>query len=340
MNLNNDLPPPISNSQAQAIRSGRRSLPPLEGHGFQHVLPSYPSSTMDYYYPPSHNVANYVHIPPISHSFTPFPPAEGAFGPLPSASQSHIPSLRRTPSVSFSDNIENHHNSPAYNQRTNDNSQNSHSIHSLSPIAFAPQQPVSVFAQPQPTRWHPVPPFRQQPPLPPPQPIPPLLTPTVHNHSSFFNSSLPSTKDVPILSGKHDWGPWHSAVRTLIMNANLLGHIADDPLPGAYYDPGLWPTYPPAVHRHSTQAEIQLFTEWWTRDGLASHILTSRLSSSVLGCLPIANERMGHRRSSRTVYLTLRHQFGAGDYSAVMVIEARLRQLKCLPMLGDAPRST
>jgi hypothetical protein len=43
---------------------------------------------------------------------------------------------------------------------------------------------------------------------------------------------------------------------------------------------------------------------------------------------------MGHRRSSRTVYNTLRHQYGAGDYSAVMVIEARLRQLRCLPTRG------
>ena len=43
---------------------------------------------------------------------------------------------------------------------------------------------------------------------------------------------------------------------------------------------------------------------------------------------------MGHRRSSRTVYLTLRHQYGAGDYSAVMVIEARLRQLRCLLARG------
>jgi hypothetical protein len=58
------------------------------------------------------------------------------------------------------------------------------------------------------------------------------------------------------------------------------------------------------------------------------------VSPSVLGCLPIANERMGHRRSARTVYTTLRHQFGAGDYSAVMVIEARLRQLRCLPTRG------
>ena len=43
---------------------------------------------------------------------------------------------------------------------------------------------------------------------------------------------------------------------------------------------------------------------------------------------------MGHRRSARTVYLTLRHHYGAGDYSAVMVIEARLRQLRCLPARG------
>ena len=34
------------------------------------------------------------------------------------------------------------------------------------------------------------------------------------------------------------------------------------------------------------------------------------------------------------VYFTLRHQYGAGDYSAMMIIEARLRQLKCLPTRG------
>ena len=35
-----------------------------------------------------------------------------------------------------------------------------------------------------------------------------------------------------------------------------------------------------------------------------------------------------------TVYITLRHHYDAGDYSAVMVIEARLRQLRCLPTRG------
>lgn len=73
----------------------------------------------------------------------------------------------------------------------------------------------------------------------------------------------------------------------LIMNANLLGHIADNPYPGATYDPGLWPTYPPIVHQGSSSAQLQAFTDWWSRDGIASHILTSRLSPSVLGCLPL-----------------------------------------------------
>ena len=71
-------------------------------------------------------------------------------------------------------------------------------------------------------------------------------------------------------------------------------HIADDPLPGANFDPGLWPTYPPSVTQRSTQAEIQLFNDWWSRDGIASHILTSRLLTSVLGSLPIANKQMDH----------------------------------------------
>ena len=160
-------------------------------------------------------------------------------------------------------------------------------------------------------------------------------TPQLQNPNiSYMNSSLPSTRDVPVLTGKHDWGPWHASVCTLILNANLLGHIADDPLPGAVFDPGLWPMYPPTVHQQSSLVELQSFADWWSRDGLASHILTSRLSPSVLGSLPIPNERMGQRRSARTVYLTLRHQYGAGDYSAVMVIEARLCQLECLPTRG------
>src|SRR6202522_627807 len=330
MDSNNDVPPSTSFDRDRAPHLDRRSLPPADAHGTQHVLPTYPSSTMHYYYPSSHHVGNYVHISAFPQPFSSNPPVGGDFGPLPSVSQSHPPSIRRTPSVPVSGNIDVLYasTSPYYDQRHNDLSRNIQRIHSISPNAFHQPQHVPVFA-PQPIRLLPAAPFPRH------LPTPIVSAPNNNNtHISSFNSSLPSTKDVPLLSGKHDWAPWHSAVRTLIINANLLGHIADDPLPGASFDPGLWPTYPPTVHPQSTPDEVRTFTDWWTRDGLASHILTSHIAPSVLGCLPIANERMGHRRSSRTVYTTLRHQFGAGDYSAVMLIEARLRQLKCLPTRG------
>src|SRR6202522_3275888 len=330
MGSSNNVPPSTSFDHDRPPHLDCRSLPPADAPGTQHVLSSYPSSTMHYYYPSSHHVANYAHISTFPQPFSSNPPVGGEFGPLPSVSQSHLPSIRRTPLVPVHNNIDVLHasQSPYYDQRHNNVSCSSQRIHSISPIAFHQPQSVPVFA-PQPIRFPPATPFHHQ--------LPAPIVPTANNnntHLSSFNSSLPSTKDVPLLSGKHDWAPWHSAVRALIINANLLGHIADDPLPGASFDPGLWPTYPPTVHPRSKQDKIRSFTEWWTCDGLASHILTSRVAPSVLGCLPIANERMGHRRSSRTVYATLRHQFGAVDYSAVMLIEARLRQLRCLPTRG------
>ena len=303
MDSDNDLPPPISTSRPQGHHSGRRSLPPANVLGSQHVFPSYPSSTLHYYYPSSNNTAHYAHIStPLSTSY-PHPPLSGDFVqlPLPSASQSHIPSLRCTPSAASFENICTQHLpvSPAFDLRNNVRPHNPQRIQTISPIAFAQPQPLPFYAAPQP---FPLPPNPA--PL-PPNPIPatyvpfhrPQLAPNVpptNLQTSYITSSLPSMKDIPILSGKHDWGPWHSAVRTLITNANLLGHITDDPLPGATFDPGLWPTYPPTVHRRSTQAQLQSFTEWWSHDGLTSHILTSRLAPSVLGSLPTANERMGH----------------------------------------------
>lgn len=305
MDSHNELPSSVSTTLPQGSRSGRRSLPPTGANvlGPQHVLPSYPSSTLQFYYPPSFDAANYAHIPPSFPTLHSHPPVSGDFAHvLPSASQSYIPSLRQTPSIPSAENINTSHAPvpPFSDQRNNLDSHNSQRIQSISPIAFYDPQPIPTFAAPQP---QPIPTFTA------PQPVP-LMNPVFHPHIpitharlatnvpnsqiSYVNPSLPSTKDVPLLTGRHDWGPWHSAVRTLILNTNLLGHIADDPLPGAIFDPGLWPTYPPVVHQRSSHAQLQSFTEWWSRNGLASHILTSCLSSSILGSLPIANERMGH----------------------------------------------
>jgi hypothetical protein len=159
-------------------------------------------------------------------------------------------------------------------------------------------------------------------------------TSSSHIKTNSHNFSLPSTKDIPILTGRHDWGPWHTAVWTLIDCSNLLGHILGEPLPGAVYDPDLEPSFPPIITRLSSVDEKTTYSEWWNKDKIVSYILTSRLAPLVLGTLPIANAQLGLRRSARVAYTTLKNNYGAGDYSAVMSIEARLRRLRCLPARG------
>ena len=151
---------------------------------------------------------------------------------------------------------------------------------------------------------------------------------------TFLKITLPSTKDIFILTGKHDWGPWHTAVWTLIDCSNLLGHIHEHMLPDAVYDPDLEPSFPPIITRESLQHEKELYSEWWNHDKVASYILTSRLSPTALGSIPIVNSQLGQHRSARTIYTTLKNNYGAGDYSAVMAIETRLRRLRCIPARG------
>lgn len=206
-------------------------------------MPSYLLSTLKYYYPAPNHPPNYAHISTLSPSF------QNQY-PLPSASQSHIPLLRHTPSVPPVNNVHIAHvpTSPFFDQINHIKSCNSRSIHSLSPVNILQPQPLPAFNPPPPT-FPPPSPVHLPTNIVPPTPIP-LLQPHVahtateplQQQTSFITSSLPSTKDDPILTGKHDWGSWHSAVRTLILNTNLFGHIADDPLPGAAFDPGLWPT--------------------------------------------------------------------------------------------------
>ena len=92
-------PSTLTTRRPQGPYLGRRSLPPVNSFGSQHVLPTYPSSTLRYYYPAYHHPSNSAHILP-SHQVFQYQ------YPLPSASQSHIPSLRHTPSAP---NINNAH---------------------------------------------------------------------------------------------------------------------------------------------------------------------------------------------------------------------------------------
>ena len=223
-------------------------LPAANALGPQHALPTYPSSTLQYYYSSPYHPTNHMHITPFPNHSSSHAPIPNNFTsstqiPLPSASQSHIPSLRQTPSFPSPEIIRAQPTpmSPFPNQQNNAYPHTSQRIHSSSPIAYYQLQPFPSFIPPAPVSMPHFAPPRAHAPMPHPY----VHTNFAHSNSdlSFSTHSLPSTKDVPILNGKHDWGPWHSAVRTLILNSNLLGHIADDPLPGAIFDPGLccWP---------------------------------------------------------------------------------------------------
>src|SRR6202522_2032670 len=106
MGSSNNVPPSTSFDHDQPPHLDRRSLPPANAPGTQHVLSSYPSSTMHYYYPSSHHVANYTHISTFPQPFSSNPPVKEEFGPLPSVSQLHLPSIRRTPSGPCPGNVD------------------------------------------------------------------------------------------------------------------------------------------------------------------------------------------------------------------------------------------
>jgi hypothetical protein len=79
---------------------------------------------------------------------------------------------------------------------------------------------------------------------------------------AFLKITSPSTKDVPILTGKHDWGTWNTAVWTLIDCSNLLRHVHDSMLLDALYDLDLEPLFPPVVTHASPQHEKDLYLDW------------------------------------------------------------------------------
>ncbi|GLB34019.1 hypothetical protein LshimejAT787_0109030 [Lyophyllum shimeji] len=188
------------------------------------------------------------------------------------------------------------------------------------PYYFAPPPPA-----PAPTS-HPVPapaPSAHPSPTPPTHPLPIPTTVTSHDR----DDKLPSTVHIPVLTGKHDWGPWSTAVSVLLQNLDLTSHICDAPTPGTPYDPSLIPTYPPTVTQTSTPDELNAWRAWWRRDGAACHVLLSRLSGLIQSSLPGYGQVFGVKRSARDIFAKLRGLYGVGDWTSAQVIKTRLRGL-------------
>ena len=321
--------PSTSGPVSCTSQSGQKSTPTRNAMAPPTVsFPNYPSLTLNNYYrnptPLHHNVQNNPHI---------FAPASSEFYDTnvlpPSTSQTHVPSIRRTPSTPFcpistNRSLPNHHHyifhslvnnhrdildhvpisplifhpplflSPQNDPYIQNNSIQSHHHSIISPQVLTAPTPVNTYSP----SFHPHSVSLPIPNIAAPQPLQPIFPFTQHlspslnssyiphtsqsNHSRHSSSSraslkisLPNTKDIPLLTGKHDWGPWHSAVSSLILCSNLFSHIADDILPGAAYDPDLWLTYPPILQPNSKPEAHHEFSQWWSRDGITTYILTS-----------------------------------------------------------------
>jgi hypothetical protein len=104
---------------------------------------------------------------------------------------------------------------------------------------------------------------------------------------TFLKFTLSSAKDISLLTGKHSWGPWHTAIWTLIDCSNLLGHIHKTMLPGALYNPDLELPYPTIITHELLQSQKDSYSEWWNHDKVATYILTSHLSPHILDTISI-----------------------------------------------------
>jgi len=165
-----------------------------------------------------------------------------------------------------------------------------------------------------------------------PFPFPPIINPNQQQNQNLSSSptTLPTVTHIPLLTGWSDWGPWFAAVGNHIGNLGLIPHVCDDPKQGDPFDPGRIPTYPPVITMLSTQAELSAWESWWRSDGIAGHILTSRLSASAHSQLLVFNPLSGpQRRTAREVFGHLHRLFGGGDYTSSSALKNQLRYLHC-----------
>ncbi|KAF8075084.1 hypothetical protein FPV67DRAFT_613762 [Lyophyllum atratum] len=224
------------------------------------------------------------------------------------------------------------------NPHTSTHFQPNHHMHSFPPPHSPNHQPPVYISQPWIHPYYYMPPLVPPPAPPPaPPPVPPPVpslppkpaprspAPLVPTHKR--DVKLPTVSHIPILSGKHDWVPWSTAVTILLENLDLMDHICDSPDPAAPFDPSLIPTYPPVVTRTSTPDEIAAWRSWWRRDGTVRHVLLTRVSTAIQNSIPGSGLMSGTKRPARKILEQLRSLYGIGDWTSARVIKDRLRNL-------------
>ncbi|KAF5381322.1 hypothetical protein D9615_008433 [Tricholomella constricta] len=305
--INSQQPPPLEHHQQTAYHP--TAYPALSTHiptASHPNLASLPSNGTHTFTP----LAQY-YLPPPMHSAQPggVPHPSYYYNPMPTVSAPPQYTVPNAPLAPAHYNLQNPYgvpNPPAA---------------PMPPPALhpppVPNPPLVANPGPTPSRHVPAPPRT-------PLPRPPSRTASSPDHE---DTRLPNTAHIPLLTGKHDWGPWSSAVELTLDNLYLTDHISDPPAPGSPWDPSLIPSYPPIVDRLSTADEIRAWRYWWQRDGQARHILLSRLSGTVQNSLPGFGRVSGVKLPARDILAKLRLLYGIGDWTSAQVIKTRLRNL-------------
>ena len=147
-------------------------------------------------------------------------------------------------------------------------------------------------------------PYMGMPPLPmqPPNPI----------------RSLPTLTHIPLLSGHLDFAPWDSGVRSILRSLGLVGHITVTGDPIDPLRPETLPSYPPNLAQGYGQADLMAYRQWWDRDAIADHVVTTRLSNLVRASIPPDN--ILGTRTALTVYEAIRQLYGLRGFADGLTI--------------------
>ena len=108
-------------------------------------------------------------------------------------------------------------------------------------------------------------PFPYYYPMPPVQPLPkPVRT-------------LPTLMHILLLNSHLDFAPWDSGIQSVLRSLGLIGHIAVTGDPIDPLRPEMMPSHPPNLTQGYDQAVLMAYHQWWDRDTIADHVISTHL---------------------------------------------------------------
>ena len=141
--------------------------------------------------------------------------------------------------------------------------------------------------------------------------------------------TLPAVEHIPLLSDRSNFIAWNNGVRSLILYLGYAGHITNPATVLGVLRPDRVPSYPPTLSTIPSSAELATSRIWWQEDHVVSHILTSRLTPSILSTLPFDDDELLEPRTARTIYELLRQLYSVHDHASGSALYSELCNLQC-----------